>query len=349
LHIVEDHAEIICSLFRRYLEAGSVVRLKRQLDADGFRLPVRIDGAGRSTGGGPLSRGHIYKILSNPIYAGRIAHKGHAHEGQHNPIVPPNLWDQVQQRLRDHLGAERAGRSWQASEALLARKLFDDRGNRMSPSWAKKGSKRWRYYVSQAALQGDKNKAGSIIRVAAPYVEALVTEAVGKLSSDRAASQADPRNLIDRVTIGRATIQVQLSEVAEAEAGARTLTLPWTPPSPYRKREIIQGVGDGKSCARPMRAEARAILLDALRDAHRWLDELLSDPRQSLESLALREGRTDRSIRMTLSLAFLAPDLVKAAIEGRLPRGYGLKRLVDLPMARSDQWRALELEAPAPV
>ena len=56
-----------------------------------------------------------------------------------------------------------------------------------------------------------------------------------------------------------------------------------------------------------MRANARAILVDALSDAHRWLDELLSDPLQTLESLALREGKTERSIRMTLSLAFLAP------------------------------------------
>jgi hypothetical protein len=77
------------------------------------------------------------------------------------------------------------------------------------------------------------------------------------------------------------------------------------------------------------------------------LEELLSDPRQTLESLALREHKTDRSIRMTLSLAFLAPDVVKAAIEGRLPRGFGLKRLVDIPMAWPDQWRALGLEPPA--
>ena len=125
------------------------------------------------------------------------------------------------------------------------------------------------------------------------------------------------------------------------------MTLPWTPPSPYRKREIIQGVADGKTSARPMRANARAILFDALGDAHRWLDELLCDPTQTLEALALREGKTDRSIRMTLSLAFLAPNIVKAAVEGRLPRGFGLKRLVDLPMAWPDQWRALGLEAPA--
>jgi site-specific DNA recombinase len=69
-----------------------------------------------------------------------------------------------------------------------------------------------------------------------------------------------------------------------------------------------------------MRADARAILIKALGNAHRWLDALLSDPRQTLESLALREGKTERSIRMIMSLAFLAPDIVKAAIEGRLPR-----------------------------
>src|SRR6202030_457877 len=87
LHTVGDHAEIVRSLFRRYLETGSVVRLKQQLDTEGFRLPIRIDGAGGSTGGGLFSRGHVYKLLSNAIYVGRIAHKGQIYEGHHPPIV----------------------------------------------------------------------------------------------------------------------------------------------------------------------------------------------------------------------------------------------------------------------
>src|ERR1700722_3098918 len=347
LHIVEDHAAIVRSLFRRYLEAGSVVRLKQRLDAEGFRLPVRIDGAGGSRGGGLFSRGHVYKLLSNPIYVGRIAHKGQIYEGDHPPIVMLDLWDQVQQSLRDHLGAARTKRTRQSSDALLIAKLYDDSGNRMSPTWARTGSKRWRYYVSQAALQGDKSKAGSILRVPATDVETLVTETLRKLSPDHGASQTDIRNLIDRIVIGRATIQIQLSELAERTDSARILTLPWTRPSPYRKREIIQGANDAKTYARPMRANARAILIEALRDAHRWLDGLLSDPRLTLESIASREGKTERSIRMTLSLAFLAREIVKAAIEGRLPRGFGLKRLVDLPMAWPDQWRTLGLQAPA--
>ena len=341
LHVVEDHAEIVRSLFRRYLEAGSVVRLKQQVDTENIRIPIRVDGAGRSTGGGLLSRGHIYKILSNPIYVGRIAHKGQVHEGQHPPIVTQDLWDQVQQSLRDHMGAARTKRTRQASEALLAGKLFDDRGNRMSPSWARKGPKRWRYYVSQAVLQADKGKAGSIVRVPAADVEALVAEALGKLSSNCSASQTGIRDLIDRVEISRTAVQIHVSEAAEVEADARTLTLPWAPPSPHRKREVIQGDIGASTHARPMRANARAILRDALGDAHRWLGELLSETSQTSESLAIREGKTDRSIRMTLSLAFLAPDIVKAAFEGRLPRGYGLKRLIDLPVAWPDQWRAL--------
>ena len=131
--------------------------------------------------------------LSNPIYVGRIAHKGQVHEGQHPPIVSLELWDEVQQSLRDHTGAARTRRTRQSSDALLAGKLYDDGGNRMSPTWARKGSKRWRYYVSQAALQGDKSKAGSIPRVPAADVETLVAEALGRQSPDRAASQADIR------------------------------------------------------------------------------------------------------------------------------------------------------------
>jgi site-specific DNA recombinase len=96
-----------------------------------------------------------------------------------------------------------------------------------------------------------------------------------------------------------------------------------------------------------MPANARAILIEALRDAHRWLDAPPSDPRLTLESIASREDKTVRSIRMTMSLAFLTPDIVKAAVEGRLPRGFGLKRLVDLPMAWPDQWRTLGLQTPA--
>ena len=71
-----------------------------------------------------------------------------------------------------------------------------------------------------------------------------------------------------------------------------------------------------------MRTKDRDAFVRALRDARRWLDELLMDPAQTIESLAMREHKSERSIRMTMSLAFVSPVLAEAALEGRLPRGF---------------------------
>ena len=155
---------------------GAVVPLKAALDRDDVRLPLRIDGSGKSSGGGLISRGHLYKILSNPIYVGRLSHKGQVHEGQHAAIVDPETWDRVQDRLRSH--AQRRRKPSGAAESWLTGKLYDDRGFRMSPSEASRGRRRWRYYVSQAILQGRREDAGSIARVAAPEIEGRVLEAV---------------------------------------------------------------------------------------------------------------------------------------------------------------------------
>ena len=249
----------------------------------------------------------------------------------------------------------------------------------MSPSHAAKGGRRWRYYVSQAILQGRKHEAGSLARVPATEIERRVTEAVraglsvdspgpngpqsaGQRATIRAApsaglaasnakhssaeeTEANLRAAVERVVVSRTTIEIELAEGVAGDDQNRILTISWTPPSPYRRREIILGENDQSLRMRPMRSEARAILVDALRDAHRWLDELTIRPDQTVEALAAREGKSERSIRVTLSLAFLSPALARAAIDGRLPRGFGVKRLMDLPMAWSDQWSALGLKA----
>jgi site-specific DNA recombinase len=95
LHVVEEHAVFVRDLFRRYLEIGSVVRLKALLDQEDARLPLRTDGTGKTIGGGLISRGHLYKILSNPIYVGRLTHKGQAHDGE----LTRKLWRVSDSRL----------------------------------------------------------------------------------------------------------------------------------------------------------------------------------------------------------------------------------------------------------
>jgi len=376
LYVVEDEAEFVRALFRRYLEVGSVVRLKIALDAENVRSPVRMSRTGRRTGGGLISRGHLYWILSNPIYVGRLRHKGQIHDGLHPAIIDLGTWDRVQQRLESQTQTRRV--SQPDDHSFLAGKLFDDRGNRMSASHASKGGRRWRYYVSRAALTGRKQDAGSVVRIPASEIENQVGQAVGTHLAVQASSiddchinrrdlrgnhaiarpeqtrrlrgdpptEKDVRNAIERATASATRIEIVLSESVVDEGQDRVLTLPWTRPSSRRGREIIQGVGEAQQPLPAMRTKARDGFIKALRDAHRWLDELLHDPTETTEMLAVREGKSERSIRMTLSLAFISPVLAEAAMEGRLPRGFSIKRLTDLPMLWSEQWRTIGLQEP---
>jgi hypothetical protein len=234
--------------------------------------------------------------------------------------------------------------------------------------------------VSIAALSGRKQEAGSVVRIPAPEIENSIANAVGAHLAARVnaidgghidhgggrgdyaiaqhesgrmrrclPSENDVRNAIDRATVSATRIEIVLNESIVVEGQDRVLTLPWTRSSSRRRREIIQGVGEAQGPLRAMRTKARDSFIRALRDARRWLDELLIDPAQTIESLAMREHKSERSIRMTVSLAFVSPVLAKAAMEGRLPRGFSVKRLTDLPMLWSEQWRAVGLREPIQV
>jgi site-specific DNA recombinase len=96
---------------------------------------------------------------------------------------------------------------------------------------------------------------------------------------------------------------------------------------------------------RPIHSESRATLIASIARGRRWLDELIEDPTATSETIAKRESCSPRKVNMTISLAFLAPDLVGAAIEGRLPHGMGVARLADLPAEWPRQHDILGLSA----
>src|SRR5271157_5987715 len=132
---------------------------------------------GRQSGGAMMSRGHLYWILSNPVYVGRLRHKGQIHDGLHSAIIDPETFDRVQQKLESQTQTRRISRP--DDHSFLAGKLYDDRGNRMSASHASKGGWRWRYYVSRAALAGRRQDAGSVVRIPASEIENRITRTVG--------------------------------------------------------------------------------------------------------------------------------------------------------------------------
>ena len=124
-----------------------------------------------------------------------------------------------------------------------------------------------------------------------------------------------------------------------------TLEVPWQKTPAKRRREILLPEGIRPEHARPLRSETRARLVAAIARGRRWLGELIADPTANADSIAKRENCSARKINMTISLAFLAPDLVKAAIDGRLPHGMGVGRLTDLPAEWSRQHQMLGLPA----
>ncbi len=133
------------------------------------------------------------------------------------------------------------------------------------------------------------------------------------------------------------------SEDSEDDSKPTVIHVPWQKPPSKRRREIIIPQSTAQDDDRPIRADARARLVAAIARGRSWLDELTTGTGTDIEMIAARERCSIRKVNMTISLAFLAPDLVKAAIEGRLPRGIGMARLCDPPAEWSHQRQALGL------
>jgi hypothetical protein len=110
-------------------------------------------------------------------------------------------------------------------------------------------------------------------------------------------------------------------------AAPELISVSWQKPPSRRSREILLPHGTLRENTRPERGERRARLVTAIARGRRWLDELSSGAVTDAQQLAKRERCTVRQVNLTLSLAFLAPRLVKAAVEGRLPRGINIERL----------------------
>jgi hypothetical protein len=122
------------------------------------------------------------------------------------------------------------------------------------------------------------------------------------------------------------------------------LVVPWLKAPSKRPREIILPASTSSHPdPRPIRAETRAKLVTAVAKGRHWLDELIAGTVTNVEQIASTENCTVRQVNMTISVAFLAPSLVQAAIDGRLPRGVGIANLRDAPAAWSLQYARLGL------
>jgi hypothetical protein len=311
---------------------------------------VRTLKTGETVGGIPFTRGPLAHLLRNRFYVGEVSFKGEVLAGEQPAIIDRGLFDAVQGKLTEQVNNHNASRA--TSEALLLGRIFDDRGHRMSPSHVRKRGIRYRYYISSALLQGRPKQAGTVRRIPAPEVEAVVARAI----RDHLDVSAEIENaaLINAYVT---RVEVQPDQLLIEVAGANTansrskrkqrnvIALPWSKTPSTRRREVLVPEPRPTKDTRLIRSENRALLVASIARGRRWLNELMTEPSTNTEIIAVREGCSVRKINMTISLAFLAPNLVKAAIDGRLPHGLGVARLCDLPAQWSRQHQMLGLSA----
>jgi DNA invertase Pin-like site-specific DNA recombinase len=352
-------AKTVKLIFERYLELGCVLALQTELDRLSIRSKHRVAETGRSVGGGRFSRGALYYLLRNRVYRGEAVHKGVAHPGEHDAILDEDLWESVQAKLSAHASKQRKSRA--ESGALLMGLIFDDRGNRMSPSYTTRKGRRHRYYVSQAVLQGRKTEAGSIARIGADELERIVVEAIrpdGQIaipdvsSKDHTPSRGTGADLYDQSTrdmVGRRIerIVVHATEVeivpvtgdaassslgADGEA-AGVLRVPLPGPRLRDRKDIIIP-GDAGT---PPRRLDRSLVLAVAR-GRTWAAALRRGEYADTAAIAGECGLGESYVRRILRLAYLAPDIVEAIAEGRQPRGLTLERLLSpAPLAWAEQ------------
>jgi site-specific DNA recombinase len=351
LLVVKEEAERVRLIFRRYLEVSGINELARDLKARKIHTKARTFSTGKTRGGIPFGRGTLTHLLRNRFFIGEVTYKGEILPGEQPAIMDRSLFDAVQQKLSAHQSHKTLTR--QKSDHLLNDLLFDDAGHRMTATHATKASVRYRYYVSRPSLHGEARtaKLGSVSRVPAPEIEQAIVStireylALQNLLGAQRDSDLDHTaltSLISRIEVKKSQLVITLKPVDESTA-PDVVSIAWQKPPFKRFREILLPHGTARENVRPDRAERRARLVAAIARGRRWLDEIINGSVIDAEHLAKRERCTVRQVNLTLSLAFLAPPLVRAAVEGRLPRGINIERLRDPDVLWSRQFQDLGL------
>ena len=288
--VVEDEAERVRLIFRRYLELGGVNALVRDLRERNIRTKQRPLATGVTRGGVPFGRGSLFYLLRNHFYIGEVKYKDEILPGEQPPVLDRALFDAVQQKLTDQWTTRSTIRN--ASDHLLTGLLFDAAGYRMVPTHAKKAGVRYRYYVSVPHLHGESKTAsvGSVSRVPAPGLEEIVVKTInahlvacGERPASTAAHIGDGKVVTERAARidlheDRLVIRLKSADGEEPSEAAdeNVISIPWQKPPSRRSRQILIPHGVPQSDVLPTRIERRARLVSAIAGGRRWLDQIVS-------------------------------------------------------------------------
>jgi site-specific DNA recombinase len=364
LVINPTEAAIVRQIFERYLALRSVRQLAEELEAGGVRSKVQLTAKGGSTGGCVLQRGALFHLLGNRTYLGEIPHKDQFYPGRHPAIVEPEVFEAAQKLLTGNAQQHR-DRPTKSAEAALKGLLFDADGHPMTPTWGVgKCGRSYRYYISNPLLHGRALGAddGAIRRLSAEGVEDLVLQRLQRWARPKAdAGWTWAKSAVSRIDVHPNAVHILLDRAAtncgspQGDADLARLS-----------SRLEAGEAIDPSHADPKTVRILLLIRLKLRGGRSWLispdgkdavvrtriDKSLIKGLRLAHRLAAANSLTDGVgakaparpyDRKLCLLAFLAPDIQEAILEGRQPASLNLERLVHepFPLAWADQRTAL--------
>lgn len=358
LVINKMEAEQVREIFQQYLRLGSFYELWEHLQRVAIRSKRRTKG--RKRGGVVLSRGNLYHLLNNPIYIGKVRHKGQVYPGQHPAILSLDLWTKVSRRLQGNRVKRVTSRN-RPSGRLLTGLLVDAHGTSFTPSYASKKGRRYDYYICQAGKSVQRLPAMEIERIVASTVRSLL---LNSLDLSRHFAGLDVREM--RLLIAAAGHGAeQLSEPTSAEARRllkaclrrivitgsginidigknsllqRLLSRPETTTpedaiisltAPFeRKRrgsQVRLVLTDGEQTeSEPIPSLARSVAL-----ARDWADQIIAGRARTLVDLSAASGMDRCYVGKILQCSALSPSAIEAILQGRHAVDLTIERLTD--------------------
>lgn len=353
----EEKVPLVRSIFEKYIELKSTTLLKEWLVEQGTKLSV----------------GNLNCILRNKAYIGLVGHKGTWYQGEHQGIIPTELFEQVETVMADnHINRQH----YDPNKSLLSGKLYDDRGNAMSPSWSTGCSgKTYRYYVSQAIIRKEPSKLGKISKVSLPQLENFIDSWFEQFLREKpkthpyiqhfeVSKQKKLLKLLFSYTITRdiekALIKYIKLKPNEVEITLHTEQVLELFNAIYEDREMCQlkpdelknentytepyhigTIANGEKIIVGQFVEPRkrpnTELIKILNQAYTWHQDILDG--KTTQEIADREKVCVQYVRRILNLSFLSPKIVRSILNGTQPADCTLKKLLSI---RTPDWHEQE-------
>ena len=360
---VPEEAERVRTIMGHYLGVRSAPALIANLRAEGVVTKIQQRTSGPHRGGIPFARGSLFHLLKNPIYRGKIVHKGQVYDGEHEAIVDEELWDAVQARLKEKAPPRKRPKN-DRNQALLNGIITDPEGRPVVPTYATKGTRRYAFYETRKDLArpGDPSatryQQGAFDRQVMTCIADLLGDehALRRLANVTVAgqlrslfhnaqllqaklSQPGDMGLVMRSLVAAIGIRIDHLEVTLDPVGlgvedqpSWTIRIPRPTRKPFREAKI-------RIDAISLNPASDQQLVKLLADAFEVQALVIASPHLSLNQLAKQVGRCRKQMAKLLSASWLSPRIVESISDGSQPKAINRARLLEaeLPVDWAEQ------------